>query len=195
MSHQESALAQPLARHLAQIAHRRIDWRLIAARGLNTIEVLNAWQRAGCPGADLVVVVSGVNDVIDRLGTEAIARARQVLCDAMLSTGRARHLAFTPPPPMHLFAALPEPLRSHAGASAHRHGEALRRWQSSRAGTSIASLPFSPTAGMLADDGFHPGSAAYAAWALALARHLAAFLRPAAGGAASRDAAPSLPGP
>jgi lysophospholipase L1-like esterase len=174
--HQDVALAHPLAARLAKLTGRRVDWQLLAESGLNTLELLDYWQRAGRPAAEIVVIVSGVNDVVDRLDPPAVTAARQALSDQLLSTGRARHLVFTPLPPMHAFSALAEPLRSYAGNRAREHDGALRAWQGSRAGTSLLSFEFPLAAAMLAGDGFHPGPAAYDAWALALARHLASHV-------------------
>jgi lysophospholipase L1-like esterase len=174
--HQDIALAAPLACQLAALCSRCVSWRLVAASGLNTLELVELWRASGRPAADLVVVVSGVNDVVDRLGVAAVAAARRALMTGLQASRGVRHVTFTPLPPMHAFSGLPEPLRSFAGARAREHNDALSRWQASQPGTSLLSFQFQLAARMLAADGFHPGPAAYEAWAGALARHLATRL-------------------
>lgn len=178
--HQQLALVHPLACELARLLGQRVDWRLVADSGLNTNELLDFWHIADRPAAELVVVVSGVNDVVDRLDTAAVAAARDRLTRELQATGRVRRIVFTPPPPMHAFTALPRPLRDYAGDRARAHGEALRSWQNSRPGTSVADFAFTPAGNQLAADGFHPGTAAYSTWTIALARHLRVHAPPPA---------------
>ena len=69
---------------------------------------------------------------------------------------------------------LPWPLRSVLGRDARKLDAAARSRVSCAAGRHHALLPAlpGPAAQWMADDGFHPGRAGYAAWA----EHLASFI-------------------
>lgn len=169
---QHQALAEPLARHLAT-GEREVHWRLVARSGLNSRTLLDELRAAGPAPADVAVVVTGVNDVVDRLAPPAAVTARVALREWLQRECGVRHCVFTPVPPMHGFAGLPQPLRWVAGRDARAHDAALAEWTQTHADTSklALTLPLDPQ--LLARDGFHPGPRVYALWASALAAHIA----------------------
>lgn len=173
VDHQHDALAEPLARRLAAQAKLQVQWRLLARTGLTTAGTLELLSTSGVQ-ADVAVVVTGVNDVTERLSPQRALQARQALADWLRHAAGVRHVVFAPLPPVHAFPALPQPLRWVAGDEARRHNEALHRWVATRDDVSCAATapPLDPA--WMARDGFHPGAPAYRHIAQALADHLAA---------------------
>ncbi len=186
VAHQRDALALPLARRLAAALGRPVHWRLLARSGLGSAQLL-AWLREelqreaalreGPAYADLAVLVSGVNDVVEQVPSQRAAAAREALANHLRNGWGVRQVLFTPLPPVQHFPALPPPLRWVAGHDARRHDAALRRWAATRAGdvgvADLRELSLNPAT--MADDGFHPGAPAYRWLAHALAEHLAGW--------------------
>ncbi len=192
--HQDEALAAPLARELAARTGRRVQWQLLARSGLNTAQTLEM-LRLQCARADVAVVVTGVNDVVEQVPSQRAVRQREAMATWLRHHGGVRHVAFLPLPPMHAFEGLPQPLRAIAGSDARRHDRALRQWAGDpHAAVSVVPVTFPLRPGMMAEDGFHPGAGAYRVIVEAVAGHLAACLdtQPAGHGRAAR--AVSRPG-
>ena len=176
VAHQDQAVIGHLVRTLA--AHRRgpIEWRLCARTGLTTRAVLELLRTAPPPPADVAVVITGVNDVVDQIPVRRALAHRAALADWLLGQELARHVVFAPLPPMHQFPLLPEPLRSVIGADARRHDQALARWAATRSDVSVAAIAVALTPETMASDGFHPGEPVYRACGEALGLHVARHL-------------------
>jgi len=170
---QDAAVAGHFARTLAQRLDRPVDWWLRARSGLTTRGVHALLRAAPPPVADVAVVITGVNDVIDQIPARRAIGHRAALADWLLSSGLAGHVVFAPLPPVHRFPLLPEPLRRVLGDDARRHDAALGRWAASRNDVSHAVIVLDVDAASMADDGFHPGEPIYRACGEALARHVA----------------------
>lgn len=170
---QAEALAEPLARRLAEQLRRRVHWQLVARSGLSTEQTL-ALVRESCVRADVAVVVTGVNDVIEQLPSHKAVGHRAAMATWLRHHGGVRHVAFLPLPPVHAFRGLPQPLRWMAGQDARRHNQALRQWLARPPeGMSLVDVEMPMNRGMLASDGFHPGEKAYRFIANSIAEHLA----------------------
>jgi hypothetical protein len=128
------------------------------------------------PPADVAVVVTGVNDVLEQVPVRRALAHRAALADWLLGQGLARHVVFAPLPPMHQFPLLPEPLRSVVGADARRHDQALARWATTRSDVSVPTIAVALTPETMASDGFHPGEPVYRACGEALGLHVARHL-------------------
>ena len=170
---QSQALAEPLARKLAERTGRRVEWQLVARSGLNTAQTLHLMRRE-CVRADIAVIVTGVNDVIEQVPSQRAARERDRVAAWLLHHGGVRHVCFVPLPPVHHFEGLPQPLRWMAGSDARRHNRALQDWISAQGDQiSLVELDLPVNRGMMASDGFHPGEKAYRYIAQAVSGHLA----------------------
>jgi lysophospholipase L1-like esterase len=173
---QRDALAGQLGAALATRAQRRVQWTLLARSGMNSLQLLPFWRQHGAPRADLAVVDSGVNDVVDRIAPARALAARIALAGALEVGAGTRHIAFAALPPMQAFTALPQPLRWVAGRDAAAHDRALAdglQGHPSCARVAV-DLPLDPA--LLAEDGFHPGPEVYRLWGDALAAWLAGRL-------------------
>lgn len=175
---QREALAVLLADRLAQACGARVHWRLIARAGLTTAGTLHLLQREEAAPADVAVIVTGVNDVVDQVPSHRALSAREALANWLRNTQSVQHVAFAPLPPIHHFPGLPQPLRWVAGADARRHNRALERWARTRQDVSSVEMEMPLNPGVMAPDGFHPGPAVYRYCAAAIAEHVATRVWP-----------------
>ena len=105
-----------LAERLSKACAARVHWRLVARSGLTTAGTLHLLQREAPEQADLAVVVSGVNDVVEQVPSHHAVSARDSLANWLRNAHGVQHVAFAPLPPVHHFPGLPQPLRWVAGA-------------------------------------------------------------------------------
>jgi lysophospholipase L1-like esterase len=176
VARQEQAVVGHLARALSRATGRPVAWALRARTGLTTRGVHALLLETPPVAADVAVVISGVNDVIDQVPTRRAVRERAALADWLLGTAGVRHVVFAPLPPMHRFPLLPEPLRRVLGGDARRHDAALARWAATRSDVSHAAFALELDAAGMASDGFHPGEPVYRACGEALGLHVARHL-------------------
>ena len=174
---QDDALAGRLSQALARRLGLAVRWQLCASSGVTSAQAVGLLVDA-LP-ADVAVVVTGVNDVVDQVRPATALAARADLVAALRQRTGVRHVVLTPVPPMHKFSGLPQPLRWLAGRDAAAHEHALARWAALQSG--ISHLPFDlplqdPT--MLARDGFHPAAPLYRLWGETLAGHIASAVWP-----------------
>jgi lysophospholipase L1-like esterase len=175
VAHQEQAVVGHLVPALQRATGRPIAWALRARTGLTTRGVHALLAQAAPFAADVAVVITGVNDVIDQVPARRAIRDRARLADWLLGNTGARHVVFAPLPPMHRFPLLPDPLRRILGGDARRHDDALARWAATRRDVSHAFIAVELDAAGMASDGFHPGEPVYRACGEALALHVAAL--------------------
>jgi lysophospholipase L1-like esterase len=177
VARQDQAVVGHLVRTLHRATGRRIEWTLRARTGLTTRGVHDLLLEAAPFAAEIAVVITGVNDVIDQVTTRRAVRDRAALADWLLATAGVRHVVFAPLPPVHRFPLLPEPLRRVLGNDARRHDAALARWAATRSDVSHAAFDLDLDAAGMASDGFHPGEPVYRACGEALAAHVARLPR------------------
>lgn len=129
---------------------------------------------AALPAArfDVIVLSLGVNDVTSGVGRARWLARQAALADLLQARFAPRALLFTALPPMHLFPALPQPLRWYLGARACDFNAALADWLPRHPGRHLVRPEFDPDPLHMASDGFHPGPGAYAAWAGQVARDI-----------------------
>lgn len=175
VAHQQQALAGHLSRALHAQTRRPVRWTLRARSGLTTRQVHELLREERWPAADVAVVVSGVNDVIDRVAPRRAVLHREALADWLLGERGVRHVVFAPLPPVHRFPLLPQPLRWVMGDDAVRHDEAMALWAATRSDVSHVAIEIDLAAEAMASDGFHPGEPVYRAIGAALAAHVAAL--------------------
>ena len=165
---QDDALAGRLVAELS--VRRTLEWRLEAQTGYTTTQAHAHLEALPPDHFDVVVLSLGVNDVTRGIGRNRWLARQDALADVLQARFAPRALLFTALPPMHLFPALPQPLRWYLGARARDFNSALAAWLPGRPGCHLVAPDFQPDAEHIASDGFHPGPAAYRAWALQVAR-------------------------
>lgn len=169
-STQHDALAGQLA--IALAACRSVEWYLIAQTGATTPSTLTRLRTAPLPEADVVLIVLGVNDVTRGGTASGWLKTHATLRMLLRDRTRATRLYVTQIPPLGEFPLLPQPLRWVLGRRANRFDAALEQAISAEAGTAYVPLPALLEAADMAEDGFHPGPAIYAAWAKEMARRI-----------------------
>jgi len=175
---QSQALAEPLARQLAQTCSARVHWQLFAQSGLTTLQTFRLLQREAPPQADMAVVVTGINDVMGQVPSRRAVLVREAITNWLRNGHAVQHVVFAPLPPVHAFPGLPQPLRWVAGADAQRHNAALQEWAGTRADVSCVDMQLPLDTTLMASDGFHPGAPAYRYCADAIAQHIATRVWP-----------------
>ncbi len=173
VAHQDQSVAGYFTRTLHPLVGRPLLWTLSARSGLTTQQVHALLQAERPAAADIAVIITGVNDVIDQLPSQRAVAHRAALADWLLAERLAAHVVFAPLPPIHQFPLLPQPLRRVMGDDARRHNDALAAWALSRSDVSCLHIPLALSADTMASDGFHPGEPVYRACGEALAGFVA----------------------
>lgn len=174
---QDQALAGRLVNQLA--CHFTIEWRLVARTGATTGSTLRYLTCAEPFICDVVLVVLGVNDTIRGATVRGWRHRLAQLFDLLEARFAASHIYVSGVPPMADFPLLPQPLAWALG----RHAARLDRGMAALIGDLPncdhvpMDLPFDPS--LVAEDGFHPGPAAYELWAESLAARIISDLSPA----------------
>ena len=140
--------------------------------------MLDQYQAVPHIDADVAVVVTGVNDVVDQLPSHRAVAARAALANWLRNGFGVQHVVFAPLPPVHHFPGLPQPLRWVAGADARRHNAALLEWVATRRDVSCVDMEMPLNCGVMAEDGFHPGEPVYRYCASTIATHIADHVWP-----------------
>ena len=178
VAHQDQSVAGHLTRALHAHGRRPVYWALHARSGLTTQQVHAMLRDERPAAADVAVLITGVNDVIEQVPSRRAVQQRAALADWLLGEGIAAHVVFAPLPPIHQFPLLPQPLRRVMGDDARRHNAALAEWAAGRSDVSCVNIPLTLHADMMASDGFHPGEPVYRTCGEALARFIATELIP-----------------
>lgn len=174
-SRQEEALAGQLVTALAE--RHTVQWRLVATTGHTLDDVLQALHNVDAEAFDVVVTSIGVNDATAGTSLKTWQRRQQQLMTLLKEKFAVRHVLVSAVPPMHLFPALPQPLRWYMGLRAQRLNRSLARQLRNDTHGELVTADFPLEDGYMARDGFHPGPLAYAVWAAQLDRVLARRLR------------------
>ena len=171
-AHQDEALSGRLTQALAR--DFTVHWRLQACTGHKLADVRAAVRGLLAEPFDVVVVAVGVNDAMGRTRMAHWLHGLQSLVAELKQRHQAQHVILAALPPVHLFPALPQPLRWYLGRCATRLDQAQRRWVAGQPGCEVVGADFPMDLRYMAHDGFHPGPLAYEAWAGALAAQILA---------------------
>jgi lysophospholipase L1-like esterase len=182
VAHQSQALAPQLGERVAERCAAQVQWWLHAKSGVTSAQTLQLLhglhQAAALAQADIAVVVTGVNDLIDHVPSQRAVAHREALANWLRNAQGVHHVVFAPLPPVHHFPGLPQPLRWVAGSDARRHNDALRDWAATRSDVSVPDMDAPLNPGTMASDGFHPGEPVYRYCASAIAEHIATAVWP-----------------
>jgi lysophospholipase L1-like esterase len=151
----------------------QVSWKLMAQTGQTAKEVAAKLAMANPENFDVVVTSVGVNDVTHGTTSKKwISQQRQII-KLLQARFHSRHILLSSIPPMHLFPALPQPLRWYLGRRAKRLNSELKNMVAGCKRCEFITVDFPLEATYMAGDGFHPGATAYGIWA----RHLAGIIR------------------
>lgn len=156
---------QGLASQLASLLHERNDetiaWHTFGINGATLAELNDKLPLETLPDADLVLLSMGVNDTTNFTPRH---RFRQQLLDLRDSLKKPypAPMRLLSVPPMHLFSALPSPLRQMMGWRARQLDGVYRELARSQPDDFIHLRYKTVTdSSLLAEDGYHPGNTGY----------------------------------
>lgn len=179
---QEEAMAGRLARAVAVRTGRPVGWQVAARSGINTRTAAVELVPLLGP-ADAVVVVLGVNELLELNRPPRFARELRALAGAVRARIPGVPILLAGMPPVGRFPALPQPLRAVMGAHARALDRAVAEVARDTAGTVHAAVEVPvERGGLLAADGFHPSAEGYRVWAEGLADALVGILPGASAG-------------
>jgi lysophospholipase L1-like esterase len=171
VSTQSQALSGQLVSALG--AGFQVSWKLIAQTGYRAKDVLANLKMVSPEKFDVVVTSIGVNDVTHGTKTQKWIDYQSQLIELLQSKFHARYIILSSVPPMHLFPALPQPLRWYLGMRAERFNCALKEAVDGCNRCELIKIRFPLEDAYIAADGFHPGALAYSIWA----NHVAVTIR------------------
>jgi lysophospholipase L1-like esterase len=148
----------------------RVDWKLIAQTGHTVRDVIEQLRALSPERFDVAVVSIGVNDTTGRTGSAKWIERQAMLIELLKSKFGVAHVVLSSLPPMHVFPALPQPLRWYLGMRAKQLNAMLQAIAEADASCEFLQIDFPFEPGYMAADGFHPAAPAYSAWAAAAAR-------------------------
>jgi lysophospholipase L1-like esterase len=174
---QIQALAGRLSEALSQRLHGAVVWQLIARSGDSTRTSLAAVRKLSLHPADVMITAIGLNDVVSQVPIPRWLAQLDKLDRAATRRAGIKHVVHTGIPPVHAFPLLPNPLRWVLGTDAQAYNLALSAWTERWPERWWLPIPIEPdlpqpgndSSVLMAEDGFHPGPAAYAMWAEQLA--------------------------
>ncbi|MFC4257773.1 SGNH/GDSL hydrolase family protein [Marinobacter lacisalsi] len=156
---------QGLASQLARLLHERtgqtIAWHTFGINGATLAELNDKLPLESLPDADVVLLSMGVNDTTGFTPRSRFREQLLVLRQA-LKHGYPVPIQLLSVPPMHLFSALPSPLRQMMGWRARQLDgvyQSLARQQPDE----FLYLRYETVTdtSLLAEDGYHPGEGGY----------------------------------
>lgn len=174
----DQAVAARTAAELSRRIGRPVRWHAAGVNGIRVRQTID-FLLPQLPGEryDLIVGVHGVNDTTG-LTTLPEWRAALARLARALREVHGGRVVYTQVAPMHLFTALPQPLRAVIGLRARVLDDALHRHADHGTLFEVvdADMPLEPE--YLADDGYHPSPAGCVAWGRALGAALAPLVQP-----------------
>jgi lysophospholipase L1-like esterase len=176
---QARALAQPLARLLAAVTSRRVEWQLLAKSGVNTSEALDLLMRSKVGPADYLVTALGTNDVTSQRKPDNFLRDYIALSEHLHERTGAMGMVVTGLPPLRILPAAPHPLRWYLGRYAVRLDRMLQSWVNQHPTRRYVSLEWAANPDEMAADRYHPGPSQYRRWAELVCEEIVMLLREA----------------
>ncbi len=169
---QRFAVTGQTAANLARLSGCAVTWRAFGRNGATIADIRNEFVEAALAfRPDIVLLSVGVND------TTAMTPRRRWRSDlmsvaALCRRAGVRTVAVSRLPPMHLFSALPQPLRAFLGLRARLLDDDVLRLAAASGEFDYLDVRFEPRPEFLAVDGYHPSADGCAVWGRALAAGL-----------------------
>jgi lysophospholipase L1-like esterase len=174
-THLDDALAGHFARALAAREGVDVTWQVLGANGLNAqglAAMLGEPESLLVPAPDIVLLVLGVNDTVERTSTRGFVRTVASLVAGVQRTQERTLVVLCGVPPMGQFPALPQPLRFVLGRLASDLDYGLAALAASQIDVCHVPTPRGADASLFARDGYHPNGEGYRVWSEALCRAL-----------------------
>ena len=165
---QEEALSGQLVAQLR--AGNRVHWKLVARTGYTVNDVIGQLRATSPERFDVAVVSIGVNDATGRTRSARWIERQATLIELLKANFGVAHILLSSLPPMHVFPALPQPLRWYLGMRARQLNGMLQSIAEADPSCEFLQIDFPFEQRYVATDGFHPAAPAYSAWAAIAAR-------------------------
>ncbi len=149
-------------------SHYCVKWSIVGHNGIRIAELLSYMTADNLSGQQIIVVAIGANDTTKLTKYTNWIEGLNKFVTVIRKHSKAP-IIFSQLPPMHLFTALPQPLRTVVGRRAKLFDKGLKSMCNSTEGCHYLPLNFEPKPGYLASDGYHPSELAYQEWADQLA--------------------------
>ncbi|WP_284243148.1 SGNH/GDSL hydrolase family protein [Thalassotalea insulae] len=163
VDHQQDALCGRLLDAL--VSSCSVSWQLLANSGDSSAQLLSKLAKVPAIPVDVVVISIGVNDVTKLVSARLWTKNLTVIAELLRTKFSAKHIYYSSVPPMHLFPALPQPLRWWLGLRARQFNQIMRAVALTEIGCTFVQTPVIIDKRFIAADGFHPGQQAYKVWA------------------------------
>lgn len=159
---QSQALTGQILQHLPP--EFNTHWQLIATSGASTDSTISTLTELPSQAFDIIMISLGVNDVTANTSMRRCQQDHRTLVALLKKKFSAKSIIFSAVPPMHLFPALPQPLRWYLGARAKRLNDKLSQWLGRQKDCFLLKARVEINPELIAEDGFHPGEKYYAWW-------------------------------
>jgi len=166
VKHQKQALSGRLASQLS--ATEQLNWQLLATSGHTSQDLINQIKTMPTTHFDIAVISIGVNDVTKRTSTKRWQANIETIISLLTNKFCVKKIVLSAVPPMHLFPALPQPLRWWLGKGARMLNEIIENTAKQHHHVHYLAMSFPFKKEYMASDGFHPGAQAYTLWAQAI---------------------------
>lgn len=176
----DQALTARLAHCLAEQFDQPVSWDAFGRNGDRLKDLLDKHRNFPSRNYAAVIVAVGVNDTT---GLTSLLRWSQQIVELTVKLKQlySAPICFCSVPPMHLFAALPQPLRYVLGIRARMLDQVLRKTAEVSTGIFYLESGFLPDQRYLARDGYHPSEKGYQIWGELIAEQLFAVLKDSPG--------------
>ena len=165
----DQGLASQLAREIHERTGQTIAWHTFGVNGIRLGALIHTLETAELPEADVVLLSMGVNDTTGFTPRFRFRRQLQALRE-LLAPRYSGPILLLSVPPMHLFTALPSPLRHVMGWRARQLDNLyIRLARQFPEDFRYVNYPVVTDPELLARDGYHPGQKGYRYIAEALA--------------------------
>ncbi len=162
MNTQEEAFAGQLLSSLSP--EYEISWKLIAQTGLKSKDIFECLRSADAEAFNIALLSVGVNDITRGTGANAWRVNQVSLIKLLKGKFGCCHVFLSCIPPMHLFPALPQPLRWWLGVKAKKFNQILKMICEEEEQCTLVQMDLPFKKEYMAKDGFHPGASTYALW-------------------------------
>jgi lysophospholipase L1-like esterase len=174
----QQALVGQVAHHLAEQLRQPVHWCACGKAGAAADFIQHRLlARAPATPADVVLVSTGVNDVLSGCSSRQWRVRIAQLHAAIHNHSPHALVVFCGVPPMGQFPRVPQPLRAMFGARAARFDRVLQDCTQSLSGALHVGISGRMAPEWFAEDGFHPSELGYARFGAKLAGAMSGSLK------------------
>jgi lysophospholipase L1-like esterase len=156
----ELALTARTAAALSVLMKQPVDWMSFGRNGARLQNILEDYHQLPTDSHDVIIVSIGVNDVT---GLTSLVRWSHQLLELIrkLQLSYGAPVFFCAVPPMHLFTALPQPLRYALGVRARLLSQVIAQTAQAMENVYFVNPDIPREGRYLAEDGYHPSADGY----------------------------------